>query len=230
MGEKESDGEGSHDEDGEPSEEVSGDEGSQLIDEATPPPAPREEEPKEEELPRVGLSANNFMSAGAQNITHNTQPMARGLGFNRGGIGSSKSLNVSDEPATSSSVPSAFGARQLRSFVRESSDSTPTSRAATPNLTREEKLHFNKLQNSFGAKMMAKMGWQSVRKIDIFLIESADYPIFSGNGFRCHWRRYRNPYRDKIASKSVNGSGIPWAQRANESIHNRRKTVRSQIS
>ena len=81
--------------------------------------------------------------------------------FKRGGIGSSSS---NDAIATSSdlhaSLPKAFGAtRTQRSFVRDDTDSAGSTRSATPNLSTQERVHFNKLEGSYGARMLAKMGW-----------------------------------------------------------------------
>ena len=81
--------------------------------------------------------------------------------FKRGGIGSS---SRDDTSTTSSelhaSLPKAFGAtRTQRSFVRDDTDSAGSTRSATPNLSTQERVHFNKLEGSYGARMLAKMGW-----------------------------------------------------------------------
>jgi len=81
--------------------------------------------------------------------------------FKRGGIGSSSR----DDATTASSelhasLPKAFGAtRAQRSFVRDDTDSAGSTRSATPNLSAHERVHFNKLEGSYGARMLAKMGW-----------------------------------------------------------------------
>jgi len=81
--------------------------------------------------------------------------------FKRGGIGSSSR----DDTTTASSelhasLPKAFGAtRTQRSFVRDDTDSAGSTRSATPNLSAHERVHFNKLEGSYGARMLAKMGW-----------------------------------------------------------------------
>ncbi|KAG8899112.1 hypothetical protein FRB99_006936 [Tulasnella sp. 403] len=79
----------------------------------------------------------------------------------RGGIGSSTRLGIGSHPSTEANLPTGFGAstssarRPQRSFVRsESGTSTPNA-----TLSAHDALHFSKLQGSFGAKMMAKMGW-----------------------------------------------------------------------
>jgi len=81
--------------------------------------------------------------------------------FKRGGIGSSPRDNTTT--ATSelhASLPKAFGAtRTQRSFVRDDTDSAGSTRSATPNLSTQERVHFNKLEGSYGARMLAKMGW-----------------------------------------------------------------------
>ncbi|PCH36375.1 TFP11-domain-containing protein [Wolfiporia cocos MD-104 SS10] len=89
-------------------------------------------------------------------------------GFSKGGIGSSTSTppeppastsaSPSPAPASTDDLPSAFGsARPQRSFLRNAGTSTPKSSA----LNYEERQHFNKLQSSFGARMLAKMGWEA---------------------------------------------------------------------
>ena len=83
--------------------------------------------------------------------------------FKRGGIGSSPR----DETAAASfephdSLPKTFGsARIQRSFVRDDTHSAGSSRSATPNLSAHERAHFGKLEGSYGARMLAKMGWVS---------------------------------------------------------------------
>jgi len=81
----------------------------------------------------------------------------------RGGIGSSSRNDItttSSEPHLS--LPKAFGAtRAQRSFVRDDTDSAGSSRSATPNLSAHERVHFNKLEGSYGARMLARMGWVS---------------------------------------------------------------------
>ena len=79
------------------------------------------------------------------------------------GIGS---LSHDNTAATSSelhaSLPKAFGpTRTQRSFVRDDADSADSTRSGTPNLSAQERVHFNKLEGSYGARMLAKMGWVS---------------------------------------------------------------------
>lgn len=101
---------------------------------------------------RGGISAYAaFMNAGASSST----------GFGRGGIGSkppqpeqSQDEHTSEPSQAGSEIPSAFAGRQR--FVREE---TPTSK--TVKLSADEMAHFNKLQGSFGARMLAKMGWEA---------------------------------------------------------------------
>ncbi|TFK29732.1 TFP11-domain-containing protein [Coprinopsis marcescibilis] len=84
-----------------------------------------------------------------------------GIGASKGGIGSNASVEEMEDVEDSSThstpapdVPSAFGSRQQR-FTR---DETP---APKPALTADEMSHFSKLSGSFGARMLAKMGWQA---------------------------------------------------------------------
>ncbi|TEB36634.1 TFP11-domain-containing protein [Coprinellus micaceus] len=81
-------------------------------------------------------------------------------GFGRGGKSSQhkvKDPSPSPEPSTSSSgFPSAFGGRQQNRFIREE---TPTTKPTQ--MSADERAHFSKLQGSFGARMLEKMGWQA---------------------------------------------------------------------
>lgn len=79
------------------------------------------------------------------------------------GIGSSSRDEITTTPSElHDSLPKAFGtARIQRSFVRDETDSAGSSRSATPNLSAHERVHFNKLEGSYGARMLAKMGWVS---------------------------------------------------------------------
>jgi tuftelin-interacting protein 11 len=83
--------------------------------------------------------------------------------FKRGGIGSlSRGETSAASPEIYDSLPKTFGAARIqRSFIRDDSDSAGTSRSATPNLSAQERVHFNKLEGSYGARMLAKMGWVS---------------------------------------------------------------------
>jgi len=83
--------------------------------------------------------------------------------FKRGGIGSSSFGDTTTTPSEfRASLPKAFGAtRTQRSFVRDDTDSAGSSRSATPNLSAQERAHFSKLEGSYGARMLAKMGWLS---------------------------------------------------------------------
>ncbi|KAK7049042.1 Tuftelin-interacting protein 11 [Favolaschia claudopus] len=78
----------------------------------------------------------------------------------QGGIGSSHSAGLGSAsrapPPTPDDVPSAFGSCSRPSFVRDNSSSRP----ATP-LNAAEQAHFNKIQGSVGARLLAKMGWQN---------------------------------------------------------------------
>ncbi|KAG2011763.1 Sip1/TFIP11 interacting protein [Coprinopsis cinerea AmutBmut pab1-1] len=109
---------------------------------------------------RSGLGAYAaFMSAGT------SKPSSNETGFSKGGIGPKATTVEEVEDSKESSpelsarstpdLPSAFGARTQR-FGRST---TPAAAPAT--LSAEERAHFNKLQGSFGARMLAKMGWQA---------------------------------------------------------------------
>jgi tuftelin-interacting protein 11 len=75
------------------------------------------------------------------------------------GIGASRST-APDSPRAQEPLPSAFGAaRAQRSFLREAGTSMRQNRPSP--LPPAELAHFSKLQGTFGARMLAKMGWQT---------------------------------------------------------------------
>jgi tuftelin-interacting protein 11 len=151
------------------------------------------EEDEEEEPPArgglgafrkgFGIAATNEVPA----ITPTSEPeppRGAGIGFRRGtdlpstlpseepatiptdhrGIGARPPLLPATESSTLSteSLPTSFGAsRTQRAFVR----AAPTEAGSIPKaeLSAEERAHFAKISGSFGAKMMAKMGWSAVR-------------------------------------------------------------------
>ena len=82
-------------------------------------------------------------------------------GMPKGGIGSktagapTEEISFANDTPSMFNMPSAFG-QKSQSFNRSTS-STPKPSA----LPAEELAHFNKIQNTFGARMLAKMGWQA---------------------------------------------------------------------
>ncbi|KAG8969569.1 hypothetical protein FRC03_002008 [Tulasnella sp. 419] len=141
---------------------------------ASPRIRPQEEDYDDTPRPRIGGGGIGFSkSSRIETLETTTQlppteadePPARGglgmsgrggIGSGRGGIGSSASTNLG-----SSDLPTAFGTqnqatRTQRSFVRNE-----TSRPITPSLSTEEARHFSTLQGTYGAKLLAKMGWTS---------------------------------------------------------------------
>ncbi|KAF8637621.1 hypothetical protein AX17_002690 [Amanita inopinata Kibby_2008] len=76
----------------------------------------------------------------------------------RGGIGSRPTISSSASiPTPDYDLPTSFGSQTTqRSFVR---NAQPSPKPVT--LTANERAHFSKLQGSFGAKMLEKMGWQA---------------------------------------------------------------------
>lgn len=155
------------DQDMEDDVEKSGDEEDEEEEEGTSgddsspsrPASPRIREPEEEEeeeRPRfggLGIGASKAQSSS---------------GFSRGGIGSSKpppSEEVSPSPSSTSvppdGVPTSFdSARTQRSFLRNGGSGTSTPKTPAP-LSASERHHFSKIGNTFGARMLAKMGWQA---------------------------------------------------------------------
>jgi len=147
------------------------------------------EEDEEEEpptrglgIPRKGLGMASTNEDPA--VTPESEPKppgGAGIGFKRGtglpstlsseelvaiptdhrGIGARPtSLPANDSPAMSTeSLPTSFGAsRTQRAFVR----AAPTQAIPKADLPTEERIHFAKISGSFGAKMMAKLGWSAV--------------------------------------------------------------------
>jgi tuftelin-interacting protein 11 len=144
-------------------EEYSGD------SEPSRPPSPRiREEDEEVEKPRVGgigLGASkpnaSFSVPPKGGIGSSTVSRDGDLAFSatgsKSGIGSRPTASTSTCYTEEEELPSSFGHRNQRSFVR---DAHPSAKPAIP-LTAVEMAHFNKLQGSFGARMLSKMGWQA---------------------------------------------------------------------
>lgn len=155
---------------GEESGSERGDEGGSQGDamdedsEPSRPPSPRvreDEEDEPEERPRfsgLGIGASK------------AQPSGTFSGFSRGGIGSSSkqpslppaSASPSPGPISTEDLPTSFGsARAQRSFVRNGGTSSGANTPKPVQLNASERQHFSKLESSFGARMLAKMGWQA---------------------------------------------------------------------
>ncbi|KAI0060706.1 TFP11-domain-containing protein [Artomyces pyxidatus] len=156
-GEGEAADEGDEDEDEDEDEEMEDAEPSRA-----PSPRVREEVEEEDEAPRprfggLGLGASRSQATNSFS------------GFTAGGT-SSRPAAVSSPaspaptpppPPVSGDLPSAFGgSRTQRAFVRNEAAPASSSRGATP-LPPAERAHFSKLQGSFGARMLEKMGWQA---------------------------------------------------------------------
>lgn len=136
-------------------------------------PSPRvriEDEEDEESQPmhRLGgiksatKDTRGFQSFSAAGGIGSSRLDQQSSGFSRGGIGSKISQSfpaeqvASPDPSNSTfSTPSAFASRS-QSFNRAANDSPKP--VALP---KEELAHFSKLQGSFGARMLSKMGWQA---------------------------------------------------------------------
>ena len=180
--EDEGDEEDEEDEEDEKDEEEDGVTGDEPLA-ASPTPEPRVREDLEDERPQI--STGGFGSAVRRFEFASILPRG-GIGSGRTGLGSSAANqgpgpkdDTAHEAVTSSfpshtgivgekerSVPDATDAaprHPQRSFVRNGSGSAgSTPGSGTPKLSQEERMHFSKLQGSFGAKLMAKMGWQAV--------------------------------------------------------------------
>ncbi|KAG8999433.1 hypothetical protein FRB94_006174 [Tulasnella sp. JGI-2019a] len=133
--------------------------------ETSKPPSSRvrygEEEEEEASRP-TGMSG--FATSARSSGNTGAGPSADSKPSARGGLGSSSrsSIGSSSSQATpGTDLPTAFGGestgrRPQRSFLRKADSEV---RPAAP-LSAQEAMHFSKLQGTFGAKMMAKMGWQ----------------------------------------------------------------------
>ena len=139
-------------------------------EEEEPPLRTRDEE--EEESPRIGLGGIGM--ANAQHFTSSTTSSTTPIPStpppqlnSRGGIGSSSAPRAGigiGFSAAASTLPSSFGTssepRPRRSFLPQSQSSFAPS---TPTyLSRDDRTAFAKAEGSFGAKLMAKMGWSAV--------------------------------------------------------------------
>lgn len=177
---------GPEDEKGEEVEDIGVDEeGSEPSDsETSKVPSPRVQSDQEEEQgerPRfggLGLGAGKGgigSSRGGIGSSKGGIGLSRGdIGsasatpsFTKGGIGSSRlaaresSASPSPAPVAAEDFPTAFGAaRQQRSFLRSADSGSSTPQSATP-LSVAEHAHFSKISGTFGARMLAKMGWQT---------------------------------------------------------------------
>ncbi|PFH51847.1 hypothetical protein AMATHDRAFT_58383 [Amanita thiersii Skay4041] len=146
------------------------------------PPSPRVRlEDEDDETPQIGglgfsegsggsTEAPAF-SSGTSSIKLDSQylnmrhpppaePPAQESPIRRGGIGSRRVAPPPSEstPSVAHDLPTSFGSRAAnqRAFVR---DANPSPKPVI--LSAEERAHFSKIQGTFGAKMLAKMGWQA---------------------------------------------------------------------
>lgn len=158
-------------------------EDAEYSDESEPsrPPSPRvriEDEDEQPPKPRLGgIGSSNAQATGLPSFSSGgglgswnseaTQPFSAmpkgGIGSQRGGIGSRTTVETmeweespSNKPSSSHTgdTPTAF-ANKSQSFVRAAK---PPPNVALP---AEEVAHFSKISNTFGARMLAKMGWQA---------------------------------------------------------------------
>ncbi|KAG8873502.1 hypothetical protein FRB97_006713 [Tulasnella sp. 331] len=135
---------------------------------ASKPPSPRVRYEEEEDGPRpaAGLSGIGAISRGFGRAAAQPGPPTEPTAYSRGGLGSSSRGGIgssSTQATPSTDLPTAFGGdssaggrRPQRSFLRRAESETKP----TAPLSAQEAMHFSKLQGTFGAKMMAKMGWQ----------------------------------------------------------------------
>ncbi|KAF8074956.1 GC-rich sequence DNA-binding factor-like protein-domain-containing protein [Lyophyllum atratum] len=152
------------DSEGDESEEDDGGSGD-SDDYESRPPSPRVREDEEDEPERPGMGG---IGLGASKVPTEQPIFKGGIGSSssKGGIGSfgapskggigarTTTSTTTSTPEPTEDLPSVFG---KRSFVR---NGTPSSKPAVP-LSAPEAAHFSKLQGSFGARMLSRMGWQA---------------------------------------------------------------------
>jgi tuftelin-interacting protein 11 len=164
------DGADSADEDGDDDDDEEEEEEQDTEPSRVPSPRVQDEEEKKQR-PRFG-----GLGLGASS----SRPPTIFSGFTKSGIGASRPAAVSIPPTPSplthspspappasddtsipSNLPSAFGvsARPQRAFVRNGASPAPP--PPKPNLSAQESAHFHKIGGSLGARMLAKMGWES---------------------------------------------------------------------
>jgi tuftelin-interacting protein 11 len=184
MGEQSPNAGSSGEESGQDGQDDGSDDSSDESESSRPPsPRVREEEDDPTPRPRFGIAAgisighpspssSGFTKAGigglrstlASAMNQDTSNTGYARATQSGGIGSASRAQVaptstSPTPSFTTDVPGSFSStRAQRSFLRETGTSSP--RPATP-LSATERLHFNKLQGTFGARMLAKMGWEA---------------------------------------------------------------------
>ena len=172
---EEEDGQEDGDEDDADDDDEEEEDSDEDKEDTEPPEAPQprvrdEIDEDEEQRPRFG-----GLGLGAST----SRPPTTFSGFTRSGIGASRPAAVSIPPTPSpapspspappapedvtipSNLPSSFGgsSRPQRAFVRNATPSAPP--PPRPNLSSSESAHFRKLESSFGARMLAKMGWEA---------------------------------------------------------------------
>lgn len=243
---RESSDDGANDEDGqEDADEDDADDADIDIndseDDSEPSKAPspriRDEEDEEEELrPRFG-----GLGLGASK----SHPPTTFSGFTKSGIGASRPAAVSipatpspapspspappapEDPTVLGSLPSAFGGRSRpqRAFVRNGTPQAPP--PPKPSLSANESVHFRKLEGSFGARMLAKMGWQTGTGLGVESqgivtpIESKMRPknmgiAFKGFGERTEQSRAEARRRGEVVSEDEEEGGKKKAPKGRE--------------
>ncbi|KAJ7210525.1 GC-rich sequence DNA-binding factor-like protein-domain-containing protein [Mycena pura] len=126
--------------------------------------------------------------------------------------------------------PSSFGNRNKPSFVRGNSSPRP----ATP-LNAAEQAHFNKISGSIGARLLAKMGWQSGMGLGasgegiVTPVESKLRPQKMGMGFRGFKEKTEQSKaearrRGEAVSDDEN-PGVRWAKRKEKKAMEKRSDV-----
>lgn len=102
--------------------------------------------------PGGGLGSSSFASR------------TTGIGFNASSSSSSSSSNAIPPPDVLASVPTSFGARpkpQTASRFRRPPSPQRVPSPAQVDLTAADRQAFKKMEGSFGARMLAKQGWQA---------------------------------------------------------------------
>src|SRR6266851_7306139 len=209
QGEEDSDGADNDDADDDGDDDDSDEDEEDTEPSKAPSPRVRDEiDEEEEQRPRFG-----GLGLGAST----SHPPTTFSGFTRSGIGASRPAAVSIPPTPSpapspspappasedttipSSLPSEFGgsSRPQRAFVRNGTPST--AQPPKPSLSAAENAHFRKLESSFGARMLAKMGWET------------------GTGLGSEGRGIVNPIETKLRPKNMGIAFKGFGERTDQS-------------
>ena len=115
----------------------------------------------------IGSSRNGVAPVSLPDSAESSAP-----GTPRGGIGSASAPNAGQGSTSPNSVPSAFGrpapvSESIASSSRPERFKPRPAPARSADLTSAEATHFSKISSSFGAKFLAKQGWEAGKGLGI---------------------------------------------------------------